>query len=173
MNDPNGTIFHNGEYHLFYQHNPYKPHWGQIHWGHASSKDLVHWEHLPIALAPDPGLNELHCFSGCCVIADDGTPWVFYTSISAKSFATAVRRFAEQWAATSNTAMITWGKHPLNPILSEETHHPNSRIRNWRDPYIWKEKDNWYMVIAGQEKGGKFGFKRRTGWLSPLFRGMC
>ena len=74
MNDPNGTLFHEGTYHLFYQHNPYRPRWGRIHWGHARSRDLVHWEHLPIALAPDGGIAERHCFSGCCAIAADGTP---------------------------------------------------------------------------------------------------
>ena len=94
MNDPNGTLYHDGYYHLFYQHNPYRPRWGRIHWGHARSKDLVHWEHLPIALAPDPGWKEVHCFSGCCVIAPDGTPTIFYTNISARSFTTGVRRYA-------------------------------------------------------------------------------
>ena len=84
MNDPNGTIFINGEYHLFYQLNPYAAHWGEIHWGHAKSADLVHWEHLPIALAPAYELGERHCFSGCCV-NDNGTPTIFYTSCGWKS----------------------------------------------------------------------------------------
>lgn len=75
MNDPNGTIFYKGEFHVFYQHNPYGTSWGHMHWGHAKSKDLVHWEHLPIALAPSKEKGEKHCFSGCCII-NGGTPTI-------------------------------------------------------------------------------------------------
>jgi beta-fructofuranosidase len=157
MNDPNGTIYVNGEYHLFYQHNPYNARWGRIHWGHARSRDLVRWEHLPIALAPDPGLKELHCFSGCCVIRDDGIPVVFYTNVSAISFLTAVRRFTQQWAAVGTPDLLVWEKHPDNPILDESIHPAGRMPRNWRDPYVWKSELGWYMITAGQFKGEKFG----------------
>ena len=66
MNDPNGLIQWKGQYHLFYQYNPFAPVWGSIHWGHAMSDDLVHWRDLPIALAPTPGtVDEYGVFSGC------------------------------------------------------------------------------------------------------------
>src|SRR3972149_6996682 len=74
INDPNGPIFYNGEYHLFYQHNPYDDRWDHMHWGHAKSKDLAHWEHLPIALWPSLEKGEGHCFSGCATVTADGTP---------------------------------------------------------------------------------------------------
>jgi len=156
MNDPNGTIFHNGEYHLFYQFNPVRPKWGNLHWGHAKSKDLVHWEHLPIALAPDGFPGELHCWSGCCVIADDGTPMIFYTSMNPPSLLTRARRYSQQWMATGSPDLLTWEKYPVNPVLSENI-HGNQIVQQWRDPYIWKEGDDWLMVLAGEYPGEKLG----------------
>ena len=155
MNDPNGTIFHRGNYHLFYQFNPYNDRWGRIHWGHAISKDLVNWQHLPIALAPERKLGERHCFSGCCVIHQD-TPLVFYSSISTFSFATLFFRGAEQWMAVGDDRLVRWKKYPHNPILSQNTHN-RRKIFNWRDPYVWKENDEWYMIVAGQHLGEWFG----------------
>lgn len=74
MNDPNGLIAWNGQYHLFYQHDPHAAHWGTIHWGHAVALDLIHWEHYPIALAPTPDTPDADgCWSGCAV-NNDGVP---------------------------------------------------------------------------------------------------
>jgi beta-fructofuranosidase len=155
MNDPNGTIYHNGEYHLFYQLNPYSDRWGHIHWGHARSTDLVCWEHLPIALAPQQELNERHCFSGSCVI-HKGTPIIIYTKISDLSIALKGVWGAEQWIATGDPHLIHWTKHPDNPILSQEI-HKRHKVINWRDPYVWEQDGSWYMVIAGNYLGEWFG----------------
>ncbi len=82
MNDPNGMAFHDGRLHLFYQYEPDAPRWGRIRWGHAASRDLVTWDHLPIALEPDPdGPDALGCWSGCLVTDDGAEPTIFYTAV--------------------------------------------------------------------------------------------
>ena len=148
MNDPNGTLFHEGTYHLFYQHNPYRPRWGRIHWGHARSRDLVHWEHLPIALAPEGGIAERHCFSGCCAVAADGTPTLLYTRIGLASLLSKARRWADQCAAFGDAELVAWTRHPGNPVLRESAHR-GERIQHWRDPYVFREGGRWYLVLAG------------------------
>ncbi len=81
MNDPNGPIWWKGQYHLFYQLNPHAAVWGDMHWGHAISPDMVHWHHEPIALAPTPGGPDSEgCFSGSAVVFD-GMPTFIYTGV--------------------------------------------------------------------------------------------
>lgn len=145
MNDPNGVIFYKGEYHLFYQYNPYGYQWGTIHWGHAKSKDLVHWEHLPIALYPSNNKGELHCFSGCAVINGE-EPTIFYTSIGeGERHQTAG---AEQWMVVSKDDMVTWEKYDNNSVMSLDI-HGDIEIKEWRDPFVWKEDNSWLMVVGG------------------------
>jgi beta-fructofuranosidase len=154
MNDPNGTIFIDGEYHLFYQLNPYAAHWGELHWGHAKSADLVHWEHLPIALAPAYDLGEQHCFSGCCV-NDNGTPTIFYTSIGGRLGLANAWRGAQQWKAIGDSTLTRWRLADNNPFLKQSM-HPR-KIYDWRDPYIWRDEKEWRMVLAGKHFGDRGG----------------
>jgi beta-fructofuranosidase len=112
MNDPNGPIYHKGYYHMFYQHNPYGDQWGNMHWGHARSRDLVRWEHLPIALWPSKEVGEEHVFSGCALINNQGQPMIFYTSIAQGKSA---GEYAEQWAAIGDDSLIHWQN--IHPIL--------------------------------------------------------
>ena len=151
VNDPNGPVFHNGYYHVFYQHNPYGDGWGHMHWGHARSRDLVKWEHLPIALWPSRDQGEDHCFSGCCVIADDGTPTILYTSIGPERQA---GDSAEQWGAVGDKELLVWKKHAANPLLTDKL-HGDTKILDWRDPFVFKENGKWYMVLGGHREGGK------------------
>jgi beta-fructofuranosidase len=174
MNDPNGPIFYKGEYHLFYQHNPYGEQWGNIHWGHAKSKDLVHWEQLPIALAPSHELGEEHCFSGSCVY-NNGMPTIIYTSIGLD---TNPSIGAEQWLAMSKDDMITWEKYSENPIMTSDI-HGKIDVRDWRDPYVWKDGKYWFMILGGNinkvQAGIALLYKSQDlihwEYIQPLFEG--
>lgn len=134
MNDPNGMIYHKGEYHLFYQYNPYGCTWGNMSWGHAVSKDLVNWEHLPVALTSDAWGS---IFSGSCVQKGDSL-FAFYTSAGARQ---------TQSMAYSTDGGRSFTKYAGNPVLTSD-------IPDFRDPkLIWYEPDSaWIMVVAsGQE----------------------
>jgi beta-fructofuranosidase len=152
MNDPNGPLYHKGRYHIFYQHNPAGDFWGTIHWGHARSKDLLHWEHLPVALAPSPCLGEIHCFSGCAVL-DGGTPSILYTSVGEGP--RNARDGAEQWLARGDDSLTAWKKYPA-PILTVGIHRPaekDRQILEWRDPFVWKENGAWQLLLGGSRNG--------------------
>lgn len=153
MNDPNGPIFHNGFLHMFYQHNPYGENWGHMHWGHARSRDMIQWQHMPVALAPSKELGEEHVFSGSATLDGQGRPMIFYTSIFAGRSA---GEHAEQWAAIGDERLVTWRKHPANPIL-EESIHGGQKIWDWRDPYHFKYRGHSYLVLGGNTNQGKGG----------------
>ena len=147
-NDPNGTLYYKGYYHMFYQHNPFDDQWGWMHWGHMRSRDLVHWEHLPIALWPSIENGEEHCFSGSAIVNKAGEPMLFYTSIGHPA--------PEQWVAIPrDDDLIEWEKHPGNPILSIDD-HKGETIVDWRDPQLIHEGEETFMVVGGhpEDKGG-------------------
>ena len=171
MGDVNGPLYHQGYYHLFYQ---YKPSGTAIGWGHARSTDLVHWEHLPMALKPAQEAGETHCYSGAAVIRQDGTPMLFYTS----------KPFLQQNAAVGDAELITWQRHPDNPLLPDTTHRDQVQIGSWRDPFIFVHKGQTYIVVGGWEGAQKGPGTSRgivslykadnpqlTGWtyIGPLF----
>jgi beta-fructofuranosidase len=146
-NDPNGMLFYDGYYHMFYQHNPYGDRWDWMHWGHARSTDLVHWEHMPIALWPSVEKGENHCFSGSGYIMDNGKPILFYTSIGHEN--------PEHWAALPmDNKLKKWEKHPANPIIVMED-HDGQHIDDWRDPFLFREGKDTYMVIGGHPRDQK------------------
>lgn len=141
MNDPNGTIYHDGWYHLFYQHNPYGDSWGAMHWGHARSKDLVRWEHQPIALFPATDKGEKSCFSGCAAVNGAGTPMIFYTSVG--------DRDPEQWAAVGSPDLTDWQRHDSNPLLTVRS-HGDIDVSEWRDPFVFTHDGRTCMLVGGK-----------------------
>lgn len=135
MSDLNGPIYYKGAYHIFYQHNPFGAEWGNMSWGHARSKDLINWEHLPVALTPTPGgYDKDGIFSGSCVIYDS-IPTILYTGASPEV----------QCIAYSYNDMNTWIKYDGNPVIP---YPPQENLTGFRDPFVWKEEENWYMLIG-------------------------
>jgi beta-fructofuranosidase len=145
MNDPNGPIYHNGLYHVFYQLHPFSDGDGPKYWGHVRSRDLVKWEALPIALWPSTEMGEAGVWSGCCALNGQGEPMIFYTSVAAGQSA---QTHAEQWAAIGDKDLITWRKSPANPLLSESL-HGSTKIYDWRDPFIFRDQMRTFLVAGG------------------------
>lgn len=150
INDPNGLIYHEGEYHLFYQHNPYEREWQNMHWGHAVSKDLIHWQELPIALFPDE-LGTM--FSGSAVIDYDNTAGfntdetpamvVAYTADSPEK--------QVQCIAYSLDNGRTFIKYARNPVIDSK-HIWKSK--DTRDPKVfWYEPTNHWVMVLNERDG--------------------
>lgn len=143
MNDPNGLSYFNGEYHVFYQHYPFDPKWGPMHWGHAVSRDLLHFTDLPVALFPDKSYDEGGCFSGSAVVSD-GELYLFYTGhVDGRSP-------KEVQCLATSTDGIVFTKHAANPVIPGP---PLEGSADFRDPKVWKSGDTWYMLV-GSEKNG-------------------
>lgn len=142
MNDPNGMVYKDGEYHLFYQHNPYGSKWGNMHWGHAISKDLINWEHRPDAITPD-ALGTI--FSGSVVVDTDNTAGFGAGAIVAIYTQNSDRQVQSIAYSTDNGRSFT--KYENNPVLTSDA-------RDFRDPKVFwhKETQRWIMLLAvGQE----------------------
>lgn len=142
MNDPNGMVYKDGEYHLFYQYNPYGSKWGNMNWGHAISKDLVNWEHRPVAIDPDAFGT---IFSGSAVVDHNNTAGFGAGAIVAIYTQNSDRQMQSIAYSTDNGRSFT--KYANNPVLSSEA-------RDFRDPKVfWYEgTKRWIMILAvGQE----------------------
>jgi beta-fructofuranosidase len=176
MNDPNGLIHWKGVYHLFYQYNPLGAFHHKIHWGHAISTDLVHWSHLPIALAPTPGSpDEDGCFSGCA-LDNNGVPTIIYSGHSERYPGPQQRPCIATSSGGDN--LLTWQSYPGNPVIEDPPQGLD--IVAFRDHSVWKERDTWYQVIGSgiHEVGGAALLYKSTSadllhweYMHPLFVG--
>lgn len=142
MNDPNGLIYFDGEYHLFYQHNPFGKTWGHMSWGHAVSKDLVHWVHLPVAL---PETKDRMAFSGCVVLDENNTSGLGKNGQAPLVAVYTGYRQSDGWQAqylaTSLDRGRTWQDYSEDPVLDISS-------TDFRDPNVFWYKDEWRMVVA-------------------------
>lgn len=135
INDPNGLIWDGEYFHLFYQHHPHSMQWGPMHWGHARSKDLLRFEHLPMALAPD----ELGTMFSGSATTKDGRLAVMYTIHGHDGTETQGVAFSDDW--------LHFAKHPGNPVIA------NPGFRDFRDPKLFaRDEDGWSMVLAAGDR---------------------
>ncbi len=159
MNDPNGLVYLDGEYHLFYQHNPLGNEWGHMSWGHAVSKDLLHWEHLPIALRDEYGVM---MFSGSAVVDRRNTSGFGKLGRPLVAIYTGHGHDRQtQDLAYSNDRGRTWTKYAGNPVL-------DLNERDFRDPKVfWHEPTKrWVMVVslAVQKRVQFYGSRDLKAW---------
>ncbi|BAM23835.1 glycoside hydrolase family 32 protein [Streptococcus intermedius] len=144
MNDPNGFVYFKGEYHLFYQFHPYDSIWGPMHWGHAKSRDLVHWEELPVVLAPSETYDQNGCFSGSALVVDDRLVLIYTGHVEAGE-----ERIETQCIATSKDGIV-FDKYVGNPVISQEQIQRIADIADFRDPKMFKYGNIYYTVVASK-----------------------
>lgn len=148
MNDPNGFSYYNGKYHMFYQYYPYDTAWGSMHWGHAVSEDLLHWEYLPVAIAPDEPYDRDGCFSGSALTLPDGRHLLMYTSVLRERLKTG----GETDVQTQSLAVgdgIDYEKYEKNPVLDESDLPEGGSRVDFRDPKMWQNPNGTYSCICG------------------------
>jgi len=186
MNDPDGPIYFDDRYHMFFQYNPDGPYWGNMHWAHATSQDMVHWRHEPIALAPTPnGYDRDGVFSGCTVVQEEKgrlIPTIIYTGVQPPASPSEItlhdgqHKWREiQAIATSRDGMRTWQKDP-EPVLARPPE--GVRVTGFRDPCVWREGNEWLMAIGSGfvDKGGaillyRSSDLRKWTYMHPLIQG--
>ncbi|AOK92849.1 GH32 C-terminal domain-containing protein [Paenibacillus polymyxa] len=153
MNEPHAPIYFDGQYHLFYQHNPHGPFFHQIHWGHWVSQDLVHWRDLPVALAPEKDqLAPDGIWSGSATYDADGLPVLFFTAGNdSASPNQSVALARSTYTLDGNPDLVHWVKHPEPLIVQKKG---MGAFGDFRDPFVWKDDDGWYALVGSGIEGG-------------------
>ena len=169
MNDPNGPIYWQGQYHMFYQYNPNGAYWGDMHWGHAVSPDMIHWRHLPVALSPTPGGPDAGgCFSGTALSDGSGRVAMLYTGVvPAPENQATIRdgvhslRESQCLAFGAGADLTAWAKDDM-PVIANPPEGLD--VTGFRDPVPWKHRDAWLMAVGSglRGKGGAVLLYRST-----------
>ena len=152
VNDPNGLVYFNGYYHVFYQHAPdFEIPWQQpMHWGHARTKDFLHWEELPVALYPDREYDNDGCFSGTAIVKDD-TLYLFYASIFKPA---PTEKSVQTVSVAYSRDGVHFEKYAGNPVIP---HYPSDGGRDFRDPAVTCINGEYYCVMATGHVQSKTG----------------
>ncbi len=149
MNDPNGFSLYKGEYHLFYQYYPYETVWGPMHWGHAKSKDLITWEYLPCAMAPDEWYDSFGCFSGSAIETEDGRQLLVYTGVRKEEDGNGnVLELQTQCVAIGDGT--NYEKYGSNPVIVGDDLPEGAGKLDFRDPKVFKKDGKYYMVVGNK-----------------------
>ena len=183
MNDPNGPIYYRGRYHMFHQYNPKGAIWGNMNWAHASSSDMIYWQHEPIAISPTAGgFDSDGVFSGSAVM-DGDVPTVIYTGVMPplKPGDATLRDGVHTWrevqclATSHDRDLQHWKKLP-EPVIAWPP--PGLEVTGFRDPFVWREGQAWYLALGSgiKNKGGmvllyKSTDLRQWAYLHPLIEG--
>lgn len=154
LNDPNGFSYYNGKYHLFYQYNPYSTHWASMHWGHLVSDDMIRWERMPAAMAPDKEYDNAGVWSGSAIELPDGRHMLMYTGMH--------EQLEDDGSViTRQTQCVAFGdgldyeKYEGNPVIDPDSLPEGSSTSDFRDPKIWWDEEDkcFYAVLCSDMKG--------------------
>jgi len=180
MNDPCAPRYFRGEYHMFHQYNPGSAVWGDMHWAHAKSPDLIHWTHLPVALSPTPGyFDAFGCFTGS-VLPDMDAPTILYTGVTKttpdqETIRGEGLREVQCMAVATDPGLLNW-KKAERPVLDRPP--AGMKVTGFRDPCPWKDGDSWYLGVgSGFPKVGgavllyRSSDGRNWTYLHPLVQG--
>ena len=149
INDPNGFSIYDGKIHLFYQYYPYAREWGPMHWGHSVTTDMISWEQLPAALAPDQDYDRIGCFSGSAIEADNKHVLV-YTGVTKITLPDG-REEERQNQCIAFGDGRDYVKYENNPVVTGEMLPENCSRIDFRDPKIWKEEDTYYLIVGSKD----------------------
>lgn len=150
LNDPNGFSVYRGRIHLFFQYHPYSDVWGPMHWGHCVSEDFLKWQELPVALAPDMDYDAAGCYSGSAIETSDGHVLV-YTGVQETKKKDGTKAVIQQQCLAIGDG-INYDKVGDNPIISCEQLPEGFSREDFRDPKIWKEEENYYLVVGNKNE---------------------